>query len=280
MIRVGSVYSGVQGWEGVAGSGWPRGRGTLGRDPTDRQKQVNLLSLGIRSPHLGPAKLANVEKCTLLKVHLDVEGKTTVFLVWQTFPSQLSYFSLIVHNLVQIQVLAGLLVDSPFPAHVRSPWERGVFPDLPFRPCLLGHLGGLEESGFWKRLSWVHRVRSRRKRSKGQRERLLLCRIVGERLALIGSLQVSSSSPSHLTHRMAFRPPVREPFNLTLNLAKCPVTPPVCSCWRFHAPACNLHLCFWEMGASFPFPSLNAPLGNLFKRAAAGVCMPPFSLSE
>lgn len=96
--------------------GW-LGTGSLSRDPTDKQGLVSLLSLGRRSPRLGPANLAN----TLESARRYGEKKTTVFLVWQKFPS---HFFLISHHLAQVPVLAGLLRDS-----LPTSWGRGVCPN-------------------------------------------------------------------------------------------------------------------------------------------------------
>lgn len=210
MIRVGSVYRGLR-----AGRGWLARVVGLGEGAPR----------AVRSPRevlTWASHACRRREVCAIESPPRRGGKTTVSLVWQTCPSQQSCFSLTVHKLVQVQVLAGLLVESPFPANVRSPWERGVFPDRPFRPSLLGPLGGKR---VLERLSGST-DRSRRKRSKGRQREHLLWSIVGEPLALMGSLQVSSSSRSHLSHALAFRPPVWEPCNLILSLAKCPVTAP------------------------------------------------------
>lgn len=101
---------------------------------------------------------------------------------------------------------------------------------------------------------------------KDQQEWLPPC-IVGEPLSFEGSVQVSWSTSSHLTHGLAFHPPGQEPFTFTVNLTSYPTTAPVCLCWGFHFPSYMIspHISGRFM-FSFLFPSFNSLPGKLVSR--------------
>lgn len=84
MIQVESMHKGLRARRRQLAQvvGYGEGKPQAGTPLTTETS--HLLSLGIRSPHLGPAELASIENDTLLKV-LDVEGGGGEP-VWQKFP--------------------------------------------------------------------------------------------------------------------------------------------------------------------------------------------------
>lgn len=120
---------------------------------------------------------------------------------------------------------------------------------------------------------------------KDQPKWLLSC-IIGEPLSLEGSMQVSWSTSSPLTHGLAFHPPGQEPFTLPVNLTSYPATSscllllgfPFPILYDFPAPlppgflgdSCSL--CFSHHLTLF--------LGNRFRENRCWCCMPPFPLAS
>lgn len=125
------MCTGAGGWKEV--SAWVFGEGEgepRAGSPQNPQRQVCLLSLGIGTPCLRPAKLANTESNTLLEVLLDAGGNNNVSCLAEvSFP--LFPFFLIFPSFYPSSSSHRPSPSPPSSAEVGSGWERGVFSKLP-----------------------------------------------------------------------------------------------------------------------------------------------------
>lgn len=215
------MFSGTRGRKQVAGVGcWGGGRGFSGRDPTNQQRQVNLLSVGVRGPCLGPAQHADIDSDTLLEALLDVEEENNnsfPCLAETSFPLvpfclNFSYFS---PNSSSCRPPSSFL----FSSNCGMQLGKGSTPKPP-TPSALAQtpLGPRGKQIPGKAFSGSTESGARVSAQESSRCASSFVRLLENLLVLTGSFPVSSSPCSHLTHGMAFHPPVQDTFTLTLNL--------------------------------------------------------------